>query len=177
MSEIKEKVEALIFAFGEGISLEDICKHLKADTLLVKKAVTSLNKSYEENKSAFFIVTEGDFYRMRLRDDLMYLVQENLKTDMSKGVLMTLSVIAINGKMKQSDLIKTRGSVSYQHIKELVNRGLVNTYLDDGKKVVKLSPMFYEYFDVDTKDFKELEENVKAEAKKESEHTTEYSGR
>ena len=114
---------------------------------------------------------------MRLRDDLMYLVQENLKTDMSKGVLMTLSVIAINGKMKQSDLIKTRGSVSYQHIKELVNRGLVNTYLDDGKKVVKLSPMFYEYFDVDTKDFKELEENVKAEAKKESEHTTEYSGR
>ena len=152
MIKINEYVEALIFSFGDGISLEEIVKRTKSDPIMVKKAVNDLNKAYSERKSAFYILTEGNLYRMRLRSDLLYLVQDNLRIDMSRGVLMTLSLIVLNGKIKQADLVKKRGSISYQHVKELQSRELVSTAVEDGKKVIKITPSFYDYFDVDKKE-------------------------
>jgi segregation and condensation protein B len=176
MVKINEYVEALIFSFGDGISLEEIVKRTKLDPIVVKKAVNDLNKIYSERKSAFYILTEGNLYRMRLRSDLLYLAQDNLRTDMSRGVLMTLSLIVLNGKIKQTDLVKKRGSISYQHVKELQSRGLVSTAVEDGKKVIKITPSFYDYFDVDKKEFKEIKETIKEEINKEDNKTVEYKG-
>ncbi|MCL4400451.1 MAG: SMC-Scp complex subunit ScpB [Candidatus Parvarchaeota archaeon] len=175
MSKIKEYVEALIFAFGDGITMEEIAKRTKFDPLIVKKAVNDLNKEYTERKSAFTISTEGNVYRMRLRGDLITLAEDTLKTDMKKGVMMTLSLIAMKGKIKQAELIKMRGSLSYQHVKELVSRGLVTTSIEDNHKIIKLSPSFYDYFDVNSKEFKEVTNEVKEDVKKESEQTVEYT--
>jgi segregation and condensation protein B len=175
MSKIKEYVEALVFAFGDGIAIEEISKRTKADPLLITKAVKELNKIYSERKSAFIISEEGDLLRMRLRPDLIPLVEENLKTDMKKGVLMTLSVIASKGKIRQSDLIKQRGSISYQHVKELTSRGLVVAYEDDNRKMLKLSPTFFDYFDVDNKEFNDVKNEVKDSIKQEMEHHAEYA--
>ncbi len=175
MSKTKEYVEALIFAFGDGITLEEVSKRIKVDALLVKKAVKELNKTYAERKSAFTISEEGDLLRMRLRSDLIPLVEENLKTDMKKGVLMTLSFIASKGKVKQSELVKQRGSITYKHVKELVSRGLLLVYMDDGRKTLKLSPTFFDYFDVKNKEFDEIKKDVKDSLKVELEQHEEYS--
>ncbi len=175
MSKIKEYVEALVFAFGDGITVEELSKRTKADPLLITKAVRELNKVYTERKSAFEISEEGNLLRMRLRSDLIPLVEDNLKTDMKKGVLMTLSVIASKGKIRQSDLIKQRGSVSYKHVKELVSRGLVVAYEDDNKKMLKLSPTFFDYFDVNNREFNDVKNEVKDSVKQEMEQHTEYA--
>ncbi len=176
MVKTNEYVEALIFSFGDGISLEELVKRTKSDPIIIKKAVNDLNKSYEERKSAFYILTEGNLYRMRLRSDLIHLVQDTLRTDMSRGILMTLSLIVLNGKILQSELVKKRGSVSYQHVKELQSRGLVSSAIEDGKKVIKITPLFYDYFDVDKKEFKEIKETIQDEIKKEDDKTVEYKG-
>ncbi len=176
MSKIGEYVEALIFSYGDGIQLGELAKKTKSDELIIKKAVSSLNKVYQERKSAFYIVSEGNLYRMRLRPDLAHLVQDRLQTDMGKGVLMTLSMIAVNKKMKQADLVKRRGSIVYQHLKELKSRGFVNVTEEDGHKVVKISPSFYDYFDVDAKEFKDLTDSIKDELSKEQGQTVEYVG-
>ena len=174
MSKIKEYVEALIFAFGDGISLEELEKRTRADPLIIKKALAELNKEYAERKGAFNIVTEGTFYRMRLRSDLASIAEDTLKTDLKKGVLMTLSLIAAKGKINQSELVKMRGSLSYQHVKELVSRGLVTKYTEGNRKVIKISPTFYDYFDVNNKELKEVTNEVKRELEKEAEQTVEY---
>ncbi len=174
MSKTKEYVEALIFAFGDGITIEELQKRTKADPLIIKKAVNDLNKEYAERKSAFTISTEGNVYRMRLRGDLIALAEDNLKTDMKKGVMMTLSMIAMQGKIKQADLVKSRGSLSYQHVKELVSRGLVTVYTEGNRKIVKLSPTFYDYFDINNKEFKEITQEVKEDVEKESEQEVTY---
>lgn len=174
MSKTKEYVEALIFAFGDGITLDEVAKRTKADPLIIKKAVNELNKEYAERKSAFIISTEGNVYRMRLRADLVSVAEDTLKTDMKKGVMMTLSVIAMKGKIKQAELIKIRGSLSYQHVKELVSRGLVTASIEDNRKVIKLSPTFYDYFDINSKEFKDITNEVKEDIKRESEQIVEY---
>ena len=178
MSKIKESVEAIIFAFGEGIRLEDIQNKLKADPVVINKAVNALNKEYKERSSAFFISLEGNIYRMRLRSDLVHLAEDSLRTDMKKGVLMTLSLIASKGKEAQSDLVKERGSIVYQHIKELVNRGLVSKYEENKRKMVKITPQFYDYFDVKANEFKELKNDVVEESKEKDgkEQEVEYVG-
>jgi chromosome segregation and condensation protein ScpB len=81
----------------------------------------------------------------------------------------------MKGKIKQAELIKMRGSLSYQHVKELVSRGLVTTSIEDNHKIIKLSPSFYDYFDVNSKEFKEVTNEVKEDVKKESEQTVEYT--
>ncbi|MCL5009770.1 MAG: SMC-Scp complex subunit ScpB [Candidatus Parvarchaeota archaeon] len=175
MSKTKEYIEALVFAFGDGITIEELSKRIKVDPLLIRKAVRELNKSYADRKSAFSISEEGTMLRMKLRHDLIPLIEENLKTDMKKGVLMTLSVIASRGKIMQSDLVKQRGSVSYQHVKELVSRGLVTAYMDGNKKALKLSPSFFDYFDINNKEFNEVKKEVKNSVEEEMVHHEEYS--
>lgn len=174
MSRTKEYVEALIFAFGDGISLDELKKKTKTNDIIVKKVVSDLNSEYRERKSAIEIVTEGSLYRMRLRPELIFLVEENLRTDLGKGVLMTLSLIALRGKITQKELIKTRGSIAYQHVKYLVSRGLITTQRDGNTKTIKISPLFYDYFDIKSTEFKELKEKVKEEVTKESSATVEY---
>lgn len=174
MSKTKEYVEALIFAFGDGITMEEIQKRTKLDPAIVRRAVDELNKDYTARKSAFTISSEGDSYRMRLRSDLVPLAEDNLRTDLKKGVMMTLSVIALKGKIKQADLVKMRGSLSYQHVKELVSRGLVIAYIEDKRKVIKLSPMFYDYFDINSKEFREIAKDVKEDVQKELDQNVIY---
>lgn len=175
-SKTKEYVEALVFAFGDGITMEELSKRIKVDPLLIKKAVRDLNKTYAERKSAFNIFEEGNLLRMRLRSDLIPLVEENLKTDMKRGVLMTLSFIASNGKVKQADLIKQRGSIAYQHVKELISRGLVVAYTDNNnRKTLKLSPTFFDYFDINNKEFNEVKSEVKDSMKQEMDQTQQYT--
>ncbi|MDP8013013.1 MAG: SMC-Scp complex subunit ScpB, partial [Nanoarchaeota archaeon] len=91
-----------------------------------------------------------------------------------QGVLMTLSVISMNGKMKQSDLIKARGNVAYSHVKELVSRGLVEAYYVDHKKYLKLTDKFYNYFDVEKKEFKEMTQELKEDTKLDENKVVDY---
>lgn len=174
MSRTKEYVEALIFAFGDGISLDDLKKKTKTNDIIVKKAVADLNADYENRKSAVQIVTEGSLYRMRLRPELIFLAEENLRTDLGKGVLMTLSLIALKGKITQKELIKARGSIAYQHVKYLVSRGLITAQKEGNTKTIKISPSFYDYFDIKSAEFKDLKEKVKEEITKESDATVQY---
>ncbi len=175
MSRTKEYVEALIFAFGDGISLEELKKKTKTNELIVKKAVADLNSEYKDRKSAFEIVTEGSLYRMRLRPELIFLAEENLRTDLGKGILMTLSVIALKGKITQTELIKTRGSIAYQHVKELISRGLITTQREGNTKILRVSPSFYDYFDIKSAEFKDLKEKVKEEIEKDSSINVQYT--
>ncbi len=176
MSKVKEQIEALIFAFGDGITMQELAKRTKSDAMMVRRAVTELNNAYSERKSAFSIINEGDMYRMRLRQDLGYLVEDSLKTDLKRGVLMTLSVIASHGKMKQAELVNLRGSISYQHVRELEERGLVSSHLENNRKVIKLTSTFFDYFDVNNKEFSDMKTEIKTEETKAAEQNVEYTG-
>ncbi len=176
MSRIKEYVEAVLFVSGEGITLDEIAKKTKSDPIIVKKAINELNKEYESRKSAFFIDNEGEIYRMRLRNDFNFLIQDNLRTDMKQGVLMTLSVIATHGKIKQSELVKLRGSIVYKHIKELLTRGFITVYKENNQKIIKLAQTFFDYFDVNKDDLKEINKKLEEEIKKSEDQNVEYKG-
>ena len=172
---LKQKVEALLFAVGNGLPMNELEKRTKSDRILIEREINKLNKGYEENDTAFFIVKEGEIYRMRLRDELMPNLEDLLKTDMRDSLLMTLSLIALRRKMKESDLMKLRGSIAYQHVKELEKRGFVTTSHEGRHKFVRLSQQFYEYFDIKQDELKDIKDKIEEEEKL-KERSIEYTG-
>ncbi len=175
--DLKRKIEALIFSFGEGISIDEIKRRTNADELIIKRIINKLNKEYDERESAFFIETEGNKYLMKLRPDLLSVIKDTVKIEMKKGTLMTLSVIALHDKMKQSDLIKMRGNIAYKHVKELIEKGLIEPYFADGKKHLKLTEAFFNYFDIEKNEFKELKQELDKNEEGENKSIVEYKGK
>ncbi len=175
LPKLKQRVEALLFAVGSGLPMEELEKRTKSDRILIEREINKLNRAYEENESAFLIVKEGEIYRMRLRDELMPNIEDLLKTDMRDSLLMTLSIIALRRKIKESDLMKLRGSVAYQHVKELEKRGFVTTSHEGKFKFVRLSQQFYEYFDIKQDELKEIKDKIEEEEKL-KERSIEYTG-
>ncbi|MCW1294185.1 MAG: SMC-Scp complex subunit ScpB [Candidatus Parvarchaeota archaeon] len=172
---LRQKVEALLFAVGNGLTVEELEKRTKSDRILIDREIKALNRGYERLGSAFFIVKEGEIYRMRLRDELMPNIENLLKTDMRDSLLMTLSVIALRRKMRESELMKARGSIAYQHVRELEKRGLVISSREGRYKFVRLSPQFYEYFDIKREELKDITEKIEEEEKLKG-RSIEYTG-
>lgn len=162
---LRQKVEALLFAVGNGLPVEELERRTKSDRILIERETGRLNRGYDESGSAFFIVKEGEIYRMRLRDELMPNIEDLLKTDMRDSLLMTLSIIALRRKMRESELMKLRGSVAYQHVRELEKRGFITSFREGRFKFVRLSPQFYEYFDIKQEELKDIKEKIEEEEK------------
>lgn len=62
--------------------------------------------------------------------------------------LRTLSVIALKEPIRQTDLKELRGSTAYEHVQELVEKGLISKTRDkNGRSFnLKTTPKFKEYF-------------------------------
>ena len=78
----------------------------------------------------------------------MDLVELLCPVDLKPATLRTLSVIALKEPIRQTALIEMRGSGAYDHIKELVDKGLISKTRDkNGRSFnLKTTPKFREYF-------------------------------
>ena len=86
--------------------------------------------------------------------------------EFSKAEQETLAVIAYKQPAIQSDVIKTRGNKSYDHIKKLKEEGFLISEKFGRTKILKLTQKFYDYFDViedELKDRLVIEEKDKQE--------------
>ena len=87
------------------------------------------------------------------------------------GPLKTLSYIAYIQPVKQRQVIEVRGSHAYQHIKQLVDAGLVAKEKVGRNTILKTTPYFADYFglshDIKTmkKQLKSLFETLESQAK------------
>jgi len=157
MKELKKQAEAVLFASGNKIEIGEIARLCKIDIKSLNKALSELKKDYDEKGSSLRVSGEGTFWKLTVREEYMGLVQQiNPHTELSKTTIETLAVIAWKAPILQSDVIKTRTSKAYDHIKELVDSGFLIKQRHGRSYMLKLSQKFFEYFDLkDKKDIKE----------------------
>jgi len=157
MSDLKKQAEAVLFAAGNKIEVNEIARLCRTDTTSLKKALKELKKDYDEKGSGLMIIEEGNFWKFTVREAYMDLVQQiNPHTELSKTTIETLAVIAWKAPILQSDVIKARTNKAYDHIKELVDSGFLIKQRHGRSYMLKLSQKFFEYFDLkDKKDIKE----------------------
>lgn len=162
MSELKKRLEAILFASGKGVSETDLVDFTDSKLKEVKKALKELQEDYEERDTSLAISEVDNKWKLsvigRYTNDIQKIVSE---TELPKPILKTLAVVAYKSPVLQSDIIHMRGQGAYDHIKVLVKQKLITKDEEGRSYILKITDKFYNYFDVegdqDIKDvFKQL---------------------
>ena len=149
MEELKSKIEAILYCTPQGMNLDKIAKAIGIGSKgHVKTVIKSLQEDFDQRESGLRIIEEDGLWKMRIRDEHVDLVKEAAKPELEKAVLETLAYIAHRKKVSQASVVKTRSNKAYEHIKELEEKGFIESKKD--KKTKNLSPTkkFYDYFEL-----------------------------
>lgn len=146
MQQLKSKIEAVLFVTAKALTLEEIAAYLDVEPEEVEEAILELIMDYSSRDGALEIDDENG-YILQVKEDFSDIVEKICPVDLSAAVLRTLLVIALKEPIRQTDLVKLRSS-AYEHIAELVEKGLVSKHKDkNGRSInIKTTAKFREYF-------------------------------
>lgn len=153
---IVNKVEALLFSMGKRVGVEELAHLCKVSVEDAKVALSELKDKYKDHET-IHVVEDDDFWKMTIREDYLPLVQGIVTdTELDKQTIETLAVIAFKNPALQADVIKIRTNKAYDHMRTLEERGYVVREKCGRTMSIKLTPKFFEYFDLPSDKMKEM---------------------
>ena len=165
--ELKSRIEAVLFTTAKALKVKEIAEILGAESETIEDALLELIMDYSSRDTALEIDDE-DGYVLQVKMEHMDIVEKLCPVELKPAVLKTLTVIALKEPIRQSYLKDLRGSNAYEHVQELVEKGLISKHKDkNGRSFnLKTTPKFAEYFKLkgDAKalaKFLEIEKGVK----------------
>ena len=146
MQQLKSRIEAVLFVTAKALTADEIAVYLDSEPEIVEEALLELIMDYASRDGALEIDDENG-YILQVKEDYSEIEKKICPIDLSPAVLRTLLVIALKEPIRQTELVKLR-SAAYEHIAELVEKGLVSKHKDkNGRSInVKTTPKFAEYF-------------------------------
>jgi segregation and condensation protein B len=167
---MKEKnlVEAALIMAEKPIPIEEIMKLVKVDKSTAEKIIEELRHDYKDRSMEIVYTHEG--LALRVKSEFQQHVSHLTPyADISPGPLRTLAIIAYKQPVKQSDIVKVQGNRVYEYVKDLLERGLINSKRVGKTNILTTTPAFESYFGKPAKtlqrEVKVLEKEVKAEKK------------
>ncbi len=162
MENLKQLVEAVLFVSGKPVSLKDLTQSFDTPAGEIKKLITELQKAYEERGSSVEIVETVDKkFVMQLKSEFSEVVMEYApESGESRAKLKTLSLIAYEQPVLQSEVIKYRGTGAYQHIKELEEEGLIERKPKERTYLLKTTPKFAEFYGLKSDSLEDIKKFV-----------------
>ena len=121
-------VEALLFAKGNSVSLEEIKTALDCGEKPARKAVERLMEKYEKRKGGIIIQMVANHYQMTTNPDcfdgLIRVAKHPKKPVLSDIVMETLAIIAYKQPVTKAEIERVRGVSSDHAVNKLVEYGL-----------------------------------------------------
>lgn len=148
MEQLKAQIEAVLFTTAQALSIKEIADILnEEDVDKVEEAMLDLIMDYASREGALEIDDENG-YILQVKEEHMDIVEKLCPVELKPAVLRTLSVIALKEPIRQTDLKELRGSNAYEHVQELLEKGLISRTKDkNGRSYnLKTTPKFAEYF-------------------------------
>ncbi len=148
--DLKAKLEAILFASGKRILLDDISRLIRVrDIEKLRMALAELAHDYDARQSPMMVVEEGQFWKITVREKYLSLIKQIVpQAEMNKTVMETLAVIAWKSPALQSEIIELRTNKAYDHIVELENFGFVVKEKHGRSYLLRLTQKFFDYFDL-----------------------------
>ncbi|MGI5964836.1 MAG: SMC-Scp complex subunit ScpB [Candidatus Methanomethylophilaceae archaeon] len=146
--DVKGAVEAALFSSAGSLRLSEIALKTDIPEEEVRYAVMDLRKEYDSRNSAITIAKFGSEYRMMLRSEYADFTGMFSRAEMSGGTMRTLSTIAYNQPVLQSELSRVLGSRTYDDVRELIERGFVSGRKEGQTLELRTTQKFKEYFGI-----------------------------
>ena len=131
---LKARIEAVLFITARAVSTDEISNILDVEKEDIEEAMLDLIMDYSSREGALEIDDE-DGYIIQVKEDYIDIVELLCPVDLKPAVLRTLSVIALKEPIRQTDLKELRSN-AYEHIQELLEKGLIIRTKEDRKSVV-----------------------------------------
>ncbi len=143
---LKSKVEAVLFVTAKAMQPVEISEILKVPVEDVESALLDLMFDYSSREGALEIDDE-DGYIIQVKAEHLDIVEKLCPVDLKPAVVKTLTVIALKEPIRQTELKELRSN-AYEHIQELIEKGLISRTKDkNGRSFnLKTTPKFAEYF-------------------------------
>ncbi|MGH1566720.1 MAG: SMC-Scp complex subunit ScpB [Nitrosopumilus sp.] len=160
IDEATARIEAALYSAGRPLKIEDLIR--ASGTESRTKTVEILNNIMKKTKSAFkalevTILPEGS-YVMQLKPEYSSTVKRYAsKPILPNATLKTLSYIAYMQPISSKQLVETRGSGVYAHLKELRQLDFINHQNVGRLKIYTTTEKFQKYFGIqgDVEDLKQ----------------------
>lgn len=128
MEEIVKIIEAVMFALGREVTLQELSDTLKFDKEDVIKALDSLKEKYNKNNGVVLVEVKNAYQLVSNKDCYKYInkfIENTKRQNLSNAALETLSIIAYNPKITKSEIESIRGVNSDFAVNRLLECGLV----------------------------------------------------
>jgi segregation and condensation protein B len=123
------KLEALLFSYGEPLSVKQIANFLKISEEDVSATLSVLKEKLTDLERGLTLVQAGNSFSLatkpELKEVVAAIVTEELKEELTPAALETLSLVAYLGPVARTDLDYIRGVNSSFSLRSLSLRGLV----------------------------------------------------
>ena len=151
-------LEAVLFLAGRYLSLQEIVMFTNINPITVRDLLEKLQNKYQSH-TAFEIVCKNERYKMDVKQQYSHLVNKLAtgQTEFTKAEQETLAIIAYKQPITQAIVVKIRGNKAYDHIKHLIDVGLVKAKKSKHTFELILDESFYNYFNVEKKQKQEEE--------------------
>ncbi|MBY8979919.1 MAG: SMC-Scp complex subunit ScpB [Candidatus Lokiarchaeota archaeon] len=119
-------IEGALYASGRPLDVEELSTKLEIPKKEVEELVNIVAFDYLDREGALIVAQIGEKYQMQLRPELTETVSKFAKGGaIAERYLRTLTVIALKQPILKSTVIKLRGSGAYEHVKYLIDNGLI----------------------------------------------------
>ncbi|MEW5825664.1 MAG: SMC-Scp complex subunit ScpB [Candidatus Bipolaricaulota bacterium] len=147
-------VEAALFLASRPLSRRALSKILDGVPLAyVDQLLEDLGSALVDSGRGVELVAEEGRALLRVKreyvDRVAHLAPQQ---DIPQPVLRTLAVIAYNHPATQADVVRTRGNKAYEHIHDLIERGLVRAEEEGRTLRLSVTEEFLRHFGLSTID-------------------------
>ena len=128
MEDLNNIVEAIMFALGREISVDEISKTLEVEKDNVVKAIEELKEKYTQDSGVKLIEVNGMVQLVTNNKYYEYVnkfVENTKRQNLSVSVQETLAIIAYNPKITKTEIENIRGVNSDFAVSRLLECGLI----------------------------------------------------
>lgn len=122
-------IEAIMFAYGDPISVEKLSEASGIDEETTVKLIDQLERNYNVSESGLRIIRINNGFQIATRQEYADYIKKALETrrqaPLSQAAMETLAIIAYNQPVTKSFVEQVRGIDSSSVVNTLVERGLL----------------------------------------------------
>jgi len=144
----KAAIEAALFASGRTLTPKELSDISGLTEERAAALADDLAAEYSLRSSGIEIKKIGEGYSMQVRFGLAGKILSFAPKEIEAPLIRTLAIIAYKQPIKQSHLVEIRGNKSYDHVKELEKRGLINSEKQGHTKLLTTTRGFADYFGI-----------------------------
>jgi len=148
-----KKIEAALFISGRYLSVPELVELTDINPILLREMLEKLREQYQQFDSAIDILNKEELWKMDIRQEYFDMINKLAtgKAEFSRAEQETLAIIAYKQPVKQSIIIKIRGNKGYEHIKHLIDVGLLKGKRAGHTLELSMTESFYDYFHLEKK--------------------------